>query len=88
MPAANSLHGGTQPEVGTTVFSSTGTTQESLRMDCVGHAAQAPVPAGPREPPSHRDAFGCASGKRLDESGVPWARQSETLRHAVLGEIP
>ena len=60
MPAANSLHGGTQPEMGTAIFSSTGTTPESLRMDCVGPVAQALVPA----------------------------RQSETLRHAVLGEIP
>ena len=32
MPAANSLHGGTQPEAGTTVVSSTGTTPKFLRM--------------------------------------------------------
>jgi len=44
MPTANSLHGGTQPEMGTAVLGSTGTTQASLRNDCVGHAAQAPVP--------------------------------------------
>ena len=47
MPTANSLHGGTQPEVGTAIFSSTGSTPESLRIDCVGHVAQALVPSGP-----------------------------------------
>jgi hypothetical protein len=48
MPTANSLRGGTQPEAGATVFSCTGTTPESLRIDCVGHAAQAHVAAGRR----------------------------------------
>ena len=47
MPTANSLHGGTQPEVGTAIFSSTGSTPDSLRIDCVGHVAQALVPSGP-----------------------------------------
>lgn len=57
MPAANSLHGGTQPEMGTAVLGSTGTTPESLCMDCVGPAAQALVPAGLSETLRHAALF-------------------------------
>jgi len=61
MPTANSLQGGTQPAVGTAVFTSTGTTRESLRIDWVGHAAQASVSAGPR---GHPGVIGTRLGAR------------------------
>jgi hypothetical protein len=84
MPAANSLHGGTQPEAGTTVFSSTGTTPESLRMDCVGHAAQALVPAGQSETLRHAALFQRIRPPSLLLVARRWAGHARPLHRAIV----
>ena len=83
MPAANWLHDGTQPEAGTTVVSSTGTTPESLRMDCVGHAAQALVPAGQSETLRHAALFQRIRPRSPLLVVMRWAGHARPLHRAM-----